>query len=833
MNSKPVKSFTFVLFLRFFRFQSLCWLFTLSLLPQQGFSYVPLDAETYLKKNIKLSGNVWDLLTQPKNRQWFKNNQPPVAINLFLANESNSLAYSLTSLLQAEHSNLANFLNDVQWTEGTELITLTHFFLTHPEQAVFFNQQPNISAHTTGNPVHAGSPLVLLMLAMQAHPFAELDQLYQIAPELTLLILDANIQLLEDTGIINNLISHPSISHFLNFLQAVQNHQPGSSSEVYSYIFINLQVLFTLPKSFLQVVESHIHDHGFYMSLMRYMHHDYFSDATARLNQEQFRVLIQNVRLLKFIQSVTTTIKLNKGELALFIKALTGHFLNTTDSPNALSNQELMLIVARRLHNANRFSSLSNAPLTDLVNACTFPEIFTAVNTDYIILFLLGHFQNVLAYITGNHAYFANIDASHILTNLQLQAIRDRSGATELLQSAINDPSRIMHLSPATDVYVEQDLNAQMVLPSSNRLRIPGSDALVVISGQNAPSTISHLRNYDSGALTVDTSYVPPTPEIEPTYSPLICLGSNEPTSPLTVNALTLLHTQELLLASQHLPSSHPVMNIVFELIYHFEIPISESERFYQRLKSLLEQLDMLAPENYNRTHFILLLIAQFAQEEHFPFAYVNHELINSRYPELIAAIRQYLESLHILPEETLQNTSVAIFHLISSYPELFSSLGTPQLMPPSTTNSHLGQLLTAGFTPAQLPQVIELLVVQPGLLSTAMIAANGQASLQNLTSMASQIGTEQLAQLSGIQLFLIHAMLVSHNFPPISLSSFDPFVIQFLKQLIQAELLPLIPQTIAFVPEMLIAYLLDQVPELEHAMSMETVLNILSRYYR
>ena len=229
--------------------RTLALVFLLFSTPETSIAFTPLDWN--LMEGI-LSTKYIDRLpldynTKPLIQNEWQFNAHPLALSVGVVigagyNEANDLLAGL----QANHPQLAQFLVDVvHGQHNSDLITLLGFFLSHSDEAVYFNTHVLVNTHTSwAEQSISMSRLVALMQFIQGNNQSiSIFRLLQTAPMLAQFFADRG-DARHDSKIplIDQLLNFPELVYFLDKLMIVQNHKAGTTISNAHQIMKNLRV---------------------------------------------------------------------------------------------------------------------------------------------------------------------------------------------------------------------------------------------------------------------------------------------------------------------------------------------------------------------------------------------------------------------------------------------------------------------------------------------------------------------------------------------------------------------------------------------------------------
>ena len=731
---------------------------------------------------------------------------PLVEVNMLQTKQDGDSAIeSLMDSMQNGYPQLAQYLADVEWPEDSnDLVTLLGYFLEHPEQAHYFNNCEQVSTHPPNQVIDALDPVLMLIQTIKSHPDLPWFALLQTAPLLTQFLVDSigHPVSLVLHSMIRMLVQNPSIARLNNKVDAVVLHRAGNRVKNNHHVLINLRMLSGLEEETLAAINEHILEKDFYPFLINFSRTAPIGNCLFDVTPGQLVVLVQHPDYLQELLLFARNVQLEKEQLLQFLRALANHIQTTDDCPARLSKKQLIEILIKELY-AQQLADLNNTPLVYLLEAGSSDNMTSGVTT----LFLITRYQNFLAYLNGQNARFANIDATALQRVLASLVVTNQSRVYDFLQKLVDNPVQIAtHLS---------SIDKLATLGSSTQAEGTfGADENLVVSAlETRPGELA-------GELV--QSFLATQP-LNP---------SDTEQADGSETFFNAAHTAILRVASAFIPANHPANDVLVAMAYSAGIRLNQLESFMAEAQSLLIEMQMDTPEDYHRIRFVLRLIARMEANDWPPFCFIQRQLLAKNYPVLSRVIQNYLGKELNMPEATLEKTAFAIIHILTGYPDLFIMLGPIHLAIARNSNKFFVQMLEQ-MPEAELEQIIEFLFLQPALLATPLIAHQSGSNLDQLLRIISSVNTDQIRQLSGLQLFFLHTALVSHT----SHSSLDTppqqgLAAGFLNQMIVEHLLPIWPEHISLNIDILIDYLFSQIEGLDQAMHPDTIRKILGRYF-
>ena len=745
----------------------------------------------------------------PVKPAWIDSVYHPVDLNLILPGHGHDETMTQLHQLQADYPQLAQYLADVEWQQNSDLSALLTFFLEHSAEAAFFNTLAQVNAHRNHQVIDLNDPAVIMMQFIQGNPETRIFELLQIAPMLAQFLVDTGTQT-RIREIINKLVRYPEIAGFLNTMKVIKRHPAGKKVDNSHIMLKNLRTLFCLDEENIQVINKHISSPGFYFSLSFWLTASNTFNAFADLSPTQLITMVEHPALFHFFQRLAGDIQPDQEQIYQYMQVIVDYISETGDKPGELSHLELIMILVRRLL-APQISSLQSSPLLNHIETCVLPSVITGADSAVVALFLMTYHQNLLSYLNGQIAQFTNTDASALFdTILRIQNVQ-HSSLHNFLQKLIDHPEKI------NDSLQELSF-------------VPALIALDQLTASGEPGNAA--ENLVMEAVETEGSQ----PAGESFRSFLATLPMSRESKPDNSNddrSFNAAHIGILKTAARYIPDGHPVNDTLIALAYYSYVPINQLDMFMSMAQSLLMELDMVETENYNRIHFVIRLISLMADNSMPPFQYIQQTMLQKKHPALSRAVQEYLRKQLGGDNCNIEQTAIAMVHMMAACPELFMMLGPRHLATPQRSCRHLIQILS-DIPETLLPQVIEFLFIQPCLLATPVTTLHCGGSLELLLMMILRLDPGPLRTLSGLQLFLLHAALVSHscNFVPV-VPHAGHLAAGFLHDIVQQHLVPIAQQhSLEIDSEILVAFLMYMISDLEQVMNPVAVMKILERYF-
>ena len=778
----------------------------LYLLPQMSIAFTPLDP--YLIQGIfsTITLDLPHLGDHSKSKTLYNGrfNSPPLPlyVNVIHSGTDHSEASHFLAELQKNYPQLAQFLEDVAWVQNSDLIALLNFFQTHSEEAQYFNTHGFVTLHTTGQVVDINEPVIVMMQFIQSNPSTAMFKLLQKAPGFAQIIMDS-INPAKLIRSIDHLLNFPDLLHFIEHLILVREHNPGTSISNNHPFLTHLLSLLCLGNEPLQAINDHIFENNFYFSLMRYLRSVSVGNELSELPGAQLVALVQHPNLLAFFQSIVSNIHFEPEEVHSYMHAMADCIIESKKNVTHQSYQALLALIIRRLY-ASQISSMQSSPLVNHLETCALPHALTGEDSAQTVLFLISHHQNLLAYLNGQNAQFNDTDFSQEVASFSNIVMTNASLAHDELQNMVDNPAQI-------------------------------GDNLAYINGLTEPTieteseaTVGSPQNLVAQA--VDLENIELVGEIVNSFLTASSLGQIVTAS--TDSSVNTAHLGVLLLASQGLLDNHPVSNVLVATACYSAVPHNEFEPLVIMTQTLLQELGMMNAKDYDRIRFVIRLIAQMATSNMRPFNDIEWYPLLTNYPTLLKIIKVYLHQQVTLSDENIEQAALVVIYMLISHPQLFVALGPTHMASSHASNKELIQLLNS-LPENIIQQLLEPLFIQPALLVAPSAIFYSGNNLELFMTVLTHLNAEHFSTMTGFQLFLFNTALISHSSAPVSTTPPDGLAAHILRQKIYDHLLSVWPEQTPLNSDILIAYLFSQIDGLEQAMTPESVMKLLKRYFR
>ena len=726
---------------------------------------------------------------------WLTPAPAPIQLNIILQGSDSEQALKRLAELRKNTPMLAQFLQDIEWTDNSQLIQLVNFFLEHLVPAGFFNEHGDIASHVEGQPVELSHPILAIMQSVMQYPELPITGLYNIAPHLTQFLLDTG-NAIHIKQLIPAMLEHAELALFFEEFPEVQNHTPGKKVRG-GKVMSTIRSIMCQGDEAVSAVSAHILEEGYYEILQHFLMNSTLSNALSQLDIPQIAIMLSHTEILSFFLSIEESIQLSDKEWGAYI--LTMIELLDEFGPSVLQkkHQELMLLLIKK-----RFATdIASQELPSLENAAE--TIASSVmpgdvgNSGLTLLFLLTNHQNVLAFLNDQTAAFENINASSVMASLNHLSGTHSAVVPGVLQELVNNPQLVLNL-PTTTSGLEH-----------------------ILTGGQFSSAERETGETASGA--------PLAEEVNPdTSSKLV---ENAPSPPQ--HAADVIQEGQTLLISAvtNIFPDHPVANVLIAFGDTVGLPPADFDAFLGAAQELLFELGMAEKTDYDRRIFFLHLIPRLAKLRVKPFTLTFGLTTPVVHSPLLQLVEEFLTGFG-LPPEHLEQAAAAIIWLIRSFPAAFLITGNVRINSQLASGERVFRLLEC-YQPEHLPAMLTLLLNNPFILTTAIHVAHQNGNLQNLAAVALELPSCQLAMLPPAHLSLMHVALLSHTLPmPEVVEIKKSAALPLLMDMISTHVLTLWPKSIPLNIRYMVYHLFQLLPGIKNAQSTDEIEEQLKKLF-
>ena len=765
-------------------------LLTLSLSPLIASASPSMDWEFNLKMLL-----VPAFYTTEKFYSWLIPNPSPIEINIILHGDDSAQAMEKLAELRKTAPMLAQFLQDVEWTENSSLIQLVDFFLEHPEPATFFNGHESVTTRSEGQLIELNHPVLAIMQSVMQYPDLPITDLYNIAPHLTGFLLDTGYAI-HFRKLIPAMLNHAELALFFEETPEVQNHTPGKKVRG-SKVMNTIRSIMSLDDEAISVASAHILEQGYYEVLQPFLLNSTLGNALSQLDIPQIAIMLSHTETLSFFLSIEEAIQLSQEEWAAYMLEMIEMLNEFGPSVLQRRHQELMLLLIRKRFATDIVSqelpNLENS--ADTIASSDLPE--NTGNSGLILLFLLTNHQNLIDFLNGQATAFENIDASPVMVILNQLSETHTAAVSWLMQELAGNPQLISSL-PTTVNGLEQILTSGQLI----------SEELTTTEVSCGAGI--HAEEIDTGASSkLVESRLPSSP----------------PADRITAGQTNLVR------AVTSIFRDHPVADALIAFGDTVGLPRADFDAFLEAAQELLLDLGMTEKTNYDRRIFFLHLIPRLATKRVKPFTCAFGLTTTEIAPPLLQSVKEFLAGFGLAPEQ-LEQAATAIIWLIRSFPAAFLLTSNIRINARLASGERVLRLLM-GIPAEHLPTMSALLLNNPFLLATAIQISHKNGNLQSLAAVALELPSCQLAMLPPTHISLMHVALLSHALPlPVVVDIKETTALPLLEEMISTHVQTLWPRSTSLNIRHIVYRLYQLLPGIENAKSMDEIEEHLKRLF-
>lgn len=757
---------------------AVCLLAAVSASP--SFGYVFFDLEVALGKKLAEKGLSLEWQVEPwQLKTLFQPEEQRIILLPVLPGANHQKAIEALEKVELLYPSLAQFLTDMTWSSNDELIELLDYLLSNPDAASFLNENKLIKDHVAGSVLDKDHLGYFLIAALLKHRSLQLVELLQTAPQLAYFLLDSP-GFSQVRKMLPLILSSPGILAYLQQLEIVQSHQFGTPAKRANAVFYLLYALQRLGAENSLILAPTLQNATTVEQLVNLLHEEVLDVAFADLEGWQMAVIANNSFAIQFFFTITGMVGFTAEEVTELMTSM-AEYLNEegleSERLQHLTVREILLLLIKR-----RYASEINYVATELgslVSLMPFMQLPVIDGlTPELTFFLLMRYQNILACLQGLRANFRSINAAASFIPLNQISQNNGEGVSSLLQQLINNPEQVA------------------TIPSD-----PDALEVLITSGLGA-------------------------------------LSSTQETQPLDPQELEEIRQLSILqIVESYFPLGHPAHDALIEFAHLTHLEGAELNTVLQAANFILNDMQLSVPpcqsQVFNRNLFMIRLIAQLMAEGVKPFGYAKVSLIRSKASRLFKNVASVLSNHYEIPIYYAEFAAAGLLHLMSAYPQIFSLLGSRQVFIEYRSHPSLYNLLSR-FDRDYMEHVIRVLLIHPSLWGSAQLLHQQGGNLGVFTQQITEVEVGHLPNLTVIQSFLLHAVLMSAS-QEVDLTGVEipELLVAEMEAILQEHLEGLWLDVGAIDIRRVIGYLLEHYPSLKDAKNRADIEDLFSRQAR